>query len=428
MIVTDSTDVTTYFDGNVNTNRAESTYIQNASVNAGTETTLNALMTGWTTAFRGATGLWKYRATASATDRNPADAIAEKGYSVKDFGAVGNGVADDTTACQAAITAAQAAGGGTVVFPDGTYLTSSALTIAGTAVNLAGQGQPRSQILGTGAAQNGITVSVGGVGISGLYIKHAGSSGTGVSLPNSLSCLLSSVWVSGYATNVSMYSGALVNVDIGTSAVGATGLSVPAVGYATGVGVTMLGGSIYASSTCASVASGGYLAMIGTRMAGSLGIDVGSTANLSASAVVHLGGSYGLQTATDSNIVQHVGCYWGASGNVNDRRTGAPVAYSFSTNSSVVPLVTSTDVIRIIATSAITVTVFAPLPPGFGRGFKLMCINNSGGAVTWVFSATYKLVGGAAPAPATGNCTLIAFEYDPVSAVYREVTRSTAAI
>lgn len=41
---------------------------------------------------------------------------------VLDFGAVGNGVANDTAAIQAAVTAVVAAGGGTVFFPAGTYL------------------------------------------------------------------------------------------------------------------------------------------------------------------------------------------------------------------------------------------------------------------------------------------------------------------
>lgn len=44
-------------------------------------------------------------------------------FNVKDatYGAVGNGVADDTSAVQAAITACHAAGGGIVFFPPGTY-------------------------------------------------------------------------------------------------------------------------------------------------------------------------------------------------------------------------------------------------------------------------------------------------------------------
>lgn len=46
-------------------------------------------------------------------------------FNVKDFGAVGDGVTDDTAAMQAAIDAASAAGGGTVFVPTGTYIVSA---------------------------------------------------------------------------------------------------------------------------------------------------------------------------------------------------------------------------------------------------------------------------------------------------------------
>jgi hypothetical protein len=49
--------------------------------------------------------------------------------SVKDFGAVGDGVADDTAAIQAAITSLGETKGGTVYFPAGTYLTTSNIEI-----------------------------------------------------------------------------------------------------------------------------------------------------------------------------------------------------------------------------------------------------------------------------------------------------------
>jgi hypothetical protein len=42
--------------------------------------------------------------------------------SVKDYGAVGNGTTDDTAAIQAGIDAVSAAGGGTLLFPEGTYI------------------------------------------------------------------------------------------------------------------------------------------------------------------------------------------------------------------------------------------------------------------------------------------------------------------
>lgn len=59
--------------------------------------------------------------------------------SVKDFGAVGNGVNDDTAAIQAAINSF-ASGNGTVFFPQGTYLTTSTLSVTRDRINLIGDG------------------------------------------------------------------------------------------------------------------------------------------------------------------------------------------------------------------------------------------------------------------------------------------------
>lgn len=69
------------------------------------------------------------------TDRTNADnAILEKianlgEYSVKDYGAVGDGVTDDTAAIQLTIDTAMENGGGRVVLPTGTYLITSTLII-----------------------------------------------------------------------------------------------------------------------------------------------------------------------------------------------------------------------------------------------------------------------------------------------------------
>jgi hypothetical protein len=52
-------------------------------------------------------------------------AVTAGTYNVKDYGALGDGSTDDTTAIAAAITAANAAGGGRVKFPAGTYITTT---------------------------------------------------------------------------------------------------------------------------------------------------------------------------------------------------------------------------------------------------------------------------------------------------------------
>lgn len=63
-------------------------------------------------------------------------------FNVEDYGAVHDGVTDDTSSIQAAINAAYVAGGGIVYFPSGTYI------IGGALVNSAGTGigSPNSQL------------------------------------------------------------------------------------------------------------------------------------------------------------------------------------------------------------------------------------------------------------------------------------------
>ena len=58
--------------------------------------------------------------------------------SVKDFGAVGDGVTDDTVAIQAAVNAVGAIGGGSVYFPAGTYKISNEITVNSIGVVLIG--------------------------------------------------------------------------------------------------------------------------------------------------------------------------------------------------------------------------------------------------------------------------------------------------
>jgi len=63
-------------------------------------------------------------------------------FVVTDFGAVGNGIADDTMPIQAAMNACASAGGGVVFFPPGTYAIQN--------ISLTGSGQSSVQLLGSG--------------------------------------------------------------------------------------------------------------------------------------------------------------------------------------------------------------------------------------------------------------------------------------
>jgi hypothetical protein len=69
-----------------------------------------------------------------------------KNINVKDFGALGNGVADDTAAIQAAIDAVDAAGGGEVHIPRGSYVITSRINL-----------KKRVSIIGAGMSNDGVT-------------------------------------------------------------------------------------------------------------------------------------------------------------------------------------------------------------------------------------------------------------------------------
>jgi polygalacturonase len=64
-------------------------------------------------------------ATAWAALASPASAAGT--FNVRDYGAAGNGSTNDTAAINKAILAANAAGGGTVVFPSGTYRSANSI-------------------------------------------------------------------------------------------------------------------------------------------------------------------------------------------------------------------------------------------------------------------------------------------------------------
>jgi hypothetical protein len=104
----------------------------------------------------------------------------------QDYGAAGNGTNDDTTAVQAAITAVASGGTnavGVLVFPEGTYKISSALTL-GSYIELRGMGSGISVINQTSTTANGVTgTDLTNVKITGLSIDGPSSgSGIGVNL------------------------------------------------------------------------------------------------------------------------------------------------------------------------------------------------------------------------------------------------------
>lgn len=75
-------------------------------------------------------------------------------FNVKTYGAVGDGTTDDSTACQAAISACATAGGGIVYFPPGNFrMTAAGLTVSTSSVELRGAGEYATYV---SVAQNAV--------------------------------------------------------------------------------------------------------------------------------------------------------------------------------------------------------------------------------------------------------------------------------
>jgi hypothetical protein len=94
--------------------------------------------------------------------------IAGSYINALDYGAVGDGVTDDTAALQAAITAAS---GSSLVIPDGNYLVSSTITLSG--CTIFGYGAKITSTVSAGVTFSG---SVSNIKIYGLEIQGLGNS------------------------------------------------------------------------------------------------------------------------------------------------------------------------------------------------------------------------------------------------------------
>jgi hypothetical protein len=81
-----------------------------------------------------------YQPVGTGAVATTVQAKLRESVSVKDFGAKGDGATDDTTSIQNAINSVQAAKGGTLYFPPGTYNISAPLTVTGSNVMLMGAG------------------------------------------------------------------------------------------------------------------------------------------------------------------------------------------------------------------------------------------------------------------------------------------------
>jgi hypothetical protein len=105
--------------------------------------------------------------------------------SVKDFGAVGDGVTDDTAAIQAAIDAFPL--GAKILFPSGTYLTDGGHNVTATGIELIGEGIDATRIL-FNAASSATAVFILGNKSVATVVKHLALRDMRIQMANSAKC------------------------------------------------------------------------------------------------------------------------------------------------------------------------------------------------------------------------------------------------
>lgn len=163
--------------------------------------------------------------------------------SVKDFGAVGDGAADDTAAIQAALTCAAAKSNGCKVLADGFFKVTATLVVTGEGVCLGGSSRGSCRLLRT--ANYGSTIRFGGVasrlgwlGLENAYLDNIGTMNTGshVVFDNCYSIILSNCIIKNGYNGVSLLGvneGYVRDVAISANTGSPTGRSAMEIGLST---------------------------------------------------------------------------------------------------------------------------------------------------------------------------------------------------
>lgn len=444
------------------------TSLTTGSQTAGGRTNLNTILTNLYASLGGTDG--RYLHASGATNRNLKDWLGQLRVSVKDYGAVGDNVADDTSAIQAAINAVAALTyGGVVYFPPGVYRVSSVLTLsAETNVSFEGAGQGATTIRNTHASNNTLTLTnCANFFIRDLQIDHSdttnGSTGQAIRLNGCRDVLLSHVWAVDHRIGFDITddsSGSSPTARTCLFECGAFSISNAAsfgLRYGTGAGTTSCDNHVVLGGFYQSGAAGtGIQAGSGTSTLGQikiLGATIGAATtgfDLNASTIVGRGfvlggcifsGAYATMinapgalrfsefgsvlTGTATTYISGgTGQYDSVASGMLFRRPYGSIGTATdqtltATGAATVDMLTGNDFLVISNMSAgaqdITIGAPSPVPAAGARGQRLFVririttASTAPNSVIW--NATYKVVASDVNLNA-GNTTIMEFEWD----------------
>lgn len=405
--------------------------LQTGALQAGGLTTTDAVLSSLFASVGGVDA--QYQESGGAIQRPIQDKFREIWISVKDFGAVGNGVAIDTTGCQSAINRAKALNGAVVYFPPGTYKIDQALAItSATGIRLVGAGSNTTTVSCTNSSADGMTfTSCTGCSVESLAVIHASSS-TGAAVTVS-GCTDFLAWQTALATGSGTFAYGLRTVATTTrlrcerSVVAGTTNALQIVGT-NQFWVTACQLSAAAATIIDIQTTSNYGKMIANDFLTGATTAIKFNANLS--------GQY--FAITDSPTLGTTGFFTtpvDVTGVTNapfltQRGNGLPIlTTSSAVGASQTPIVILTEGVKLTAASggAGTVTVnnpsFFPANVDDGRIYTFTFVNSSGGAVTWSLGTAYKF----ASVPTTDGHTIeVAARYDG-SSHFRQIAQTDLA-
>jgi hypothetical protein len=388
--------------------------------NAGfTDSTLDAVLTKAFTSFGGQD--WKYKESSGASSRTVAAKFAEIWVSVKDFGAVGDGVAIDTTAIQNAINRVKALGGGVVYFPPGTYLVDQALTLSSAnGVHFVGSGAAATTIRSSHATANLFTLATcNSVTFEDFTITHAATStGSMFSLTSvsgaSLVRIVAAQAATGYRFGLTAATCAYISLydcRIGTITGDAAGLCFAFTDTSL---TTVVGGSYNSGGTYGASFGGstGRFSAFGAELVDSMRFIAGLTGSL----FTFVGCLMTIPTVdtTDDHQIKFFNS--NVDGDSVDVTSGGTVTPNRMLGPELRIRGTTTGAAYIIAAPV-------PVPNARDTVYTLHFFNNTGGAVTgWTMNAAYHLTG--AISTVNGEHTELTLRWDEDSSVWRETARA----
>jgi hypothetical protein len=418
-IVKSADGLTTVFDiAVVNGIAAATQFITSTSFNAGNQTTLQTILDNVDDSFGGRD--WKYKHSATATEKYIKTWMAETQVSVTDYGAVGDDSTNNLTAIQNAITAASP---GVLYIPPGTFRYTGAFSIPAGGIRVVGAGTSASILKQMSTTDHGfvITPPASGTSVNSFsdFTMSLGSTSTGTAIRAVFAATGFDTIKCRNVTTAGGWTNGITNTAGGQTICDGCSISSSGNTITGGTNNELILVSSYAISSAGKGATGSAnLFAVNSQITGStVGADSG-TSNLFLSGSL-ISGGLTLGVAPNAFISGT------DTGTVTDGRTGSPVAFVLSGTTSVTPLPAKSAITKIVQGGAgATTTINAPAAALFGLYHTIVCSNTSGGALTWTFNAAFKI--SAAVAPATGNRISVLFYYDAVDAKWSEVGRSAA--